>query len=86
MAIGLYSMPYWSSGRSVATLTREFASNKNGLALAVPGRRKTSGFCQCVMVASVSRKSMMLITYWLSCASSSAVSTARGGKIALSVW
>ena len=40
----------------------------------------TSGFTQCVIVLSVSRKSTMLITYWLSCASSSAVSIAKGGS------
>jgi hypothetical protein len=37
-----------------------------------------------VIAQSVSRKSMMLTTNWLSAASSSGVSTEEGGRIALS--
>ena len=51
-----------------------------------PGTSRTSGFCQWVIVQSGSRKSMMLITNWLSWASSSGVSTARGGRTHLRSW
>ena len=43
----------------------------------------TSGLTQWVIVPSGSRKSTMLITNWLSWASSSGVSTALGGRIDL---
>ena len=98
MAIGLNSMPYWSSTGGVAVLAKAmFACGATPLMISTGAGAGpvpfpfhtaivTSGFCQCVMVQSGSRKSTMLITNWLSCASSSGVSTERGGRMALSVW
>ena len=80
-------MPYWSSTDGVAVLaTAMFVGGAAPLRISTGARAGpvpfhtaivTSGFCQWVIVQSGSRKSMMLITNWLSWASSSGVSTAR---------
>ena len=85
MAIGLYSMPYWSSGKSPFCLLARKTTFAGVPAAEVPeaGRSMRSGLIQCVIVESGSRKSMSkLIMNWSEPAHSAGVQpTAEAGSI-----
>src|SRR5256885_893893 len=86
--MGLYSMPYWWSGLPTAPVVFGMSFAGSGVVGVLAGSLtiKMSGLMKWVIVASGSRKSMTLVRYWLSWASSSGVSTASGGRTAFINW